>query len=74
MILSEILSVLRWRFIHQTFKVVVKISKVVVSAVITDLGNGFFGFNKHFCSNPNPNTFHILCKCAVGFFLKISAK
>ncbi len=73
-ILSESLSVFRRCFVHQTFKVVVEIRKVVVATVVTNLGNRFFSFNKHFRGNTNPDTFHILRKSPVGLFLKIPAK
>jgi len=73
-ILSEILSVFGRCLTHYTFKVVVKISQVIVSTIITDLGDGLFGFDKHLGCNTNANSFHILRECAIGLFLKIPAK
>ena len=52
----------------------VEISKVIVTTVVTDLGNGFFSFNKHLGSNANANPFHVLTESAVGLFLKVPAK
>ena len=45
--LPEILPVVRRGAFHDVFEIVVEIGQVVVSAFVTDLGDGFVSFNQH---------------------------
>ena len=73
-VLSEILPVFGRCFVHDAFKIVVEIGKIVITTIIAYLGDGLFSLDKHLGCNTYPYPFHILREGTVGFFLEIPAE
>ena len=74
LILSEIPAVFRGRFFHDTFKIVIEVSQVIVPAFKAYLRYWLVCFRQHFSRQADTNTLHILHESAIGFFLKVPAE